>query len=62
MAGALVAVLRDYDPTARVLGFPPGPAYAEKQQRMLDDLRLRNEAQIGEMLAEHADIFAEVID
>jgi len=61
-AGALVAILRDYDPTAHVLGFPPGPAYAEKQQRVLDDLRVRYEAQIGEMLAEHADIFAEVID
>lgn len=43
--------LTEYDPTAHVAGFPPGEHYAEKQARLLADIRRRYEAQVSEILA-----------
>lgn len=58
-ASAVVEALRSYDPLAYVRGYPPGEAHREKQRRLEFDLRAYYEAQVGEMLAEHASLFAE---
>lgn len=60
-AAAAVAILREYDPTEPVMGFPPGIAYAEKQARLLRDIETRYDAQVSELLTEHSDLFAERI-
>lgn len=60
-AAEAVEVLREYDPTDSVMGFPPGAAYAEKQARLLRDIETRYDAQVSELLAEHSDLFAERI-
>lgn len=52
--------LRNFDPTAHVGGFPPGDAYAEKQRRLLADIRVRWESQVSEVLADPA--FHEEVD
>jgi hypothetical protein len=46
----VAGVLRDYDPTGHVGGFPAGPAYAEKQARLLADLRRRYDDQVSDVL------------
>lgn len=52
-------VLRDHDPTARLGGFPPGDAYADRQARLVADLRARYEQQVSEVLAGAGEDFAE---
>jgi len=47
--------LREHDPVAAVAGFPPGEQFAEKQARLLADLRQRYDVQVSELLRE-ADI------
>ncbi len=46
------AVLRAYDPTRFVKGFPPRPEFEQKQQNLMDWVRRRYEIQVGEVLAE----------
>jgi hypothetical protein len=58
---AVAEVLRDYDPTSHVQGYPPGEHYAAKQARTLDDIRRRYDAQVSEILAS-APEFAEVVE
>lgn len=58
-AGDVVAALRAYDPTGPVRGFPPGSTYAERQERLLADLRARYEEQVSEVLA--SEEFTEVL-
>lgn len=57
----VAAVLRDYDPCAPVTGFPPGDAYAQKQARLMSDIRTRYEHQVSELLASSPE-FAERVD
>jgi crotonobetainyl-CoA:carnitine CoA-transferase CaiB-like acyl-CoA transferase len=59
--GDVVTVLTTYDPTGPVTGYPAGDAYAEKQARLLADVRRRFEVQVSEILAANP-AFAEVID
>lgn len=58
-AAELAAELRAYDPTAHVLGYPVGKQFAERQERLLRDLRLRYEAAMGRALR---DVEPEVLD
>lgn len=46
-APEVVSFLRSYDPVADVQGYPPGPAHAEKQQRLVDDIRRRYQGQMS---------------
>jgi hypothetical protein len=57
---SVVAAIRKYDPISHVRGYPPGEAYAEKQQRLLAEIRERYNAQVGELL--NREEFAEVIE
>lgn len=45
---SVVAAIRKYDPIAHVRGFPPGEMYAERQQRLLAEIRQRFDAQVGD--------------
>lgn len=49
-AGA-AAWLTSYDPCSYVTGWPPLPAYADRQRRLLQQLRERFAALVGEALA-----------
>ena len=60
-AAGVAAGLTDYDPCAPVRGYPPGDTYAQKQRRLLRDVRARYEAQVSELLAAHPE-FAEGAD
>lgn len=42
--------LQDYDPCARVQGYPVGDAYAERQARLMADVRRRYESQVSDLL------------
>jgi hypothetical protein len=57
---SVVAAIREYDPVLYVQGFPPGEAYAERQKRLLAEIRQRFDAQVGELL--NRDQFAEVVE
>jgi hypothetical protein len=57
---SVIAAIRKYDPVSHVRGFPPGEVYAERQQRLLAEIRQRFDAQVGELL--NRDEFAEVIE
>lgn len=50
------AIFRGYDPAAAVRGYPPGDAYRERQESLMADVRMRYEAQVGELLDN--DLFA----
>lgn len=56
---AAVTALRGYDPCAYLLGYPLGEHYAQKQERLRAELRLRYEHAISEVLSalepEHID-------
>lgn len=54
-------VLRNYDPCGPVTGYPLGAAYAERQARLMADIRNRYNAQVSELLAS-APEFAEEIE
>lgn len=47
----------EHDPT----GYPPGDHYAEKQARLIADVRRRYESAVTELLSQSADVFAETI-
>lgn len=49
---AAVELLRKYDPCATVQGYPEGEAYAEKQARLLADIRRRYLAQVTELFGD----------
>ena len=53
----VIDALRQYDPVAMVRGYPPGEQYAEKQRRLMEDLRRRYAAAVSDVLRE-ADITA----
>jgi hypothetical protein len=55
------ATLRGYNPTGPVQGFPVGDVYAERQGRLLADVRRRYNAQVSEVL-ESDPAFAEEVD
>lgn len=46
----LANALREYDPCTRVQGYPPGPQYAEKQDRLLTSMRSRYDEQVSALL------------
>lgn len=48
---ALIAWLREYDPCDDYYGFPPGPQYAAKQDRLDAEMRAGYEGAVGEALA-----------
>ena len=51
-AAALVAErFSSHDPGAVVKGYPPGEIYAERQARLLEDVRSRYLAQVSEVLS-----------
>ena len=50
-SAAVADWLRAYDPTAYLLGLPPGDHYRERAERMQRELRLRYEAAVSEVLA-----------
>lgn len=47
---AVAQALKDYAPELDVQGYPPGLAYADKQARLLSDIRRRWNGQISEVL------------
>lgn len=49
--GEVRKILREYDPTSYVVGFPPGVQYAEKQRRLMDDITARYDAQVADILS-----------
>lgn len=55
---SLAESLTDH-PLPEAVGYPEGEAYAEKQRRLLADLRARLDAQISEVLDD--DVFAEQV-
>ena len=58
-ASAVSSMLQACDPLAPVQGYPPEARFAEKQERMLQDMRLRFEQQVSAVLASPE--FAEVV-
>lgn len=56
----VVRKLAEYDPAEDVQGYPPGPAYADKQARLVADVTRRYKAQVSEVLA--GEEFAEEVD
>lgn len=60
-AAEVAAVLRHYNPAAPVQGYPPGDAYAERQARLVANVRRRYESQVSEILAADP-AFAEEVD
>jgi hypothetical protein len=61
-AEAVHEILSTYEPLAHVVGYPPGETYAEKQRRLELAIVSQYRAQVGELLAEHPDLFAEVLE
>ena len=59
-AAEAAAVLRDYDPCGRVQGYPAGDHYAEKQSRLMADLRARYDTLVSEVLS--GEEFAERVE
>ena len=59
-AAGVGKVLRDYDPTSPVQGYPPGGAYAERQARLCADVRRRYEEQVSSLLAAAPEFAEEV--
>lgn len=55
----VVSYFRVYVPTKHVRGYPTGPSYTDKQERLLADIAHRYYAQASEVLA--GDEFAEVV-
>jgi hypothetical protein len=53
--------LMAYDPCAAVQGFPAGAGYADRQERLLLDIRRRYDAQVSEILAADPS-FAETVE
>lgn len=53
-------LLREYDPTTYVVGYPIGEAYAEKQDRLMRDLTMRYQSQVSEVLSPAE--FSEVVE
>ena len=49
-ADAVRAARRDHDCTAYVAGFPPGQAYAAKQERLLDEIEHRYDLAVSAVL------------
>ena len=43
-------LLRSHDPLSGVMGFPPGPQYQGRQDRLYTDLRMRYDAAVSEIL------------
>lgn len=58
---ALVEYLREYDPTARVEGYPDGARFARKQRRLLGEIGARYDACVGDLLGQLGPDFAERI-
>ena len=54
-----VKLIREYDPVAHVISYPPGERYADKQARLLAELRQRYASQVSELL--NRDEFAEAV-
>lgn len=54
-----VRAIQGYDPVAHVIGYPPSEQYAEKQARLLNELRQTFAVQVSELL--NRDEFAEVV-
>ncbi len=57
---AVAAALADYNPISHVRGFPLAPAYVERQERLLRDIRERYWRQVSDVLASRPE-FAERI-
>lgn len=57
--GEVARMLAAHDPTTAVAGFPPGEQFAERQARLLADVRARYESLVSAVLAD-ADITEEV--
>lgn len=64
-AGSIPAVrdaLVGYPVVPPGIGYPPGPAYAEKQARMVEDLRRRYDQAMSALFQEAGKTFAETIE
>lgn len=48
----VVEQLLAYDPVLSVRGYPAGERYAERQARLLDNVRLRYQSQVSEILGQ----------
>lgn len=57
----VAAALEEYDPCSPVGGYPAGEAYADRQARLMNDIRRRYDAQVSELLASSPE-FAEVVE
>jgi len=57
----VISVLTGHDPVAHVGGYPIGAAYAERQSRLLADIRARYDSQVSAIL-ESAPEFAERVE
>lgn len=58
---AIEAALREYDPCPPGIGYPPGPAYADRQARVTADLRRRYEVLVSDLFARLGPEFVETI-
>jgi hypothetical protein len=58
---AVVDMLRAYDPVTPASPFPPGPAYADKQARLVAGLVSQYQAAVSDLLGQVADTFAETL-
>lgn len=53
---AVELAFREYDPTAAVNGYPDDAIYAERQAKLLADIRQRYQYQVGEILTKLPDL------
>jgi hypothetical protein len=58
----VVAELTRYDPATYLQGFPPGPHFADKQARLVRDLRARYQSLVSLVLTQAGEIFIERVD
>jgi hypothetical protein len=61
-AGDVVARVRGYDPAEHVVGYPPGPGYADKQARLIETIRRRYNTLATDLYEQLGSEFAEVIE
>lgn len=59
--GEVNRIVQGYDPTANVVGYPPGDGYARKQDRLIADICRRYRALATELYEQLGVEFAETI-
>lgn len=60
--GDVVAVLKNWEPTACVAGYPPGPTFERRQERLLAEVRARFDRCVSDLFGQLGPEFTERID